>query len=93
MGTQGTLRCLGNEQLKNGETISFLSGHGNHSLKPEEGEKEQREPFSDMPLLLSSGSRPPCHLHDQVSAQVCVWGCPDTKLLRSRPARYMKSWN
>lgn len=40
-GYTGTLRCSGEEQLENGKTVCFLGGHGNHSLKSEEGERRK----------------------------------------------------
>lgn len=55
--------------------INFLSGHGNHSLKPEEGEKEQREPSDASLLLPASAPRHPRDPHTQGSAQVCIRGC------------------
>lgn len=76
VGTQGTLRCLGKEQLKNGKALHVLSGHGNHSLKPEAGEKEQKELLNATLLLPSSKSQHLCSLHNQVSAQVCIGGLP-----------------
>lgn len=76
VGTQGTLRCLGKEQLKNGKAPRFLSGHGNHSLKPEAGEKEQKELLNATLLLRSSKSKHVCSLHNQVSAQVGIGGYP-----------------
>lgn len=85
VGALSTLRCLGEEQLEIGKTRYFLSGHGNHSLKPEEGE-EQGEPLNATLLLPSSTPRHPCSLPSRVSAQVLILGACVSKLLRTTPA-------
>lgn len=71
VGAHSTLRCLEEKQLESGKTRYFLSGHGNHSLKPEEGE----EPLNATLLLPSSTPRHPCSLPSQVPAQVLILGC------------------
>ena len=80
MDIQSPLRCLGEEQLKNGKTVYFFHGHGSHFLKPEKG-KEQKEPPNATLLLPTLIPQHHHSLHAQESVSV---GCPCLSMVRNQ---------
>lgn len=78
-----------------GEEYTFSVIDGPHSLKPERGEKEQKEPWNAT-LCLAPIPGHPCSLHIRV--HIYSSGCVSvvthaSQWLGTRPAGYMKCWN